>query len=1011
MKFKKAMLAGLLCASSLMPQSALVFAADEADGIRPDLPAELAADYTYYEELSDEFNGTLNDMWLMDYMPWWSDTAKREKSGTRTRSRFIDADGADNQSLQIYVNGENDMNAENFQPYYLEKLSGPRNQPVADRYLWSNTSQKNNWNSKFAGFMAGGKDYLNTFRGAEAPIENHQTYSDAGATQYGYFETRCKFLSQNKGEGLAPAFWFIGMQDDAVDRGEVDVFEFLDNYTLDFTIHPKGDPRMTYATKEFRFDEDMSKDYHTYGLLWDETGFSLYVDGEFLWKHNIQINYRMIPMFSINHHENGWIGSVDGKNHPEERTFDIDYYRVFKKNGTDWQIGQPDLPEMQEGRNMSDAAYISLFGLSGTEWDATPADYLNDNDLTTTMLSGRKTRTGENMEQAELPQMLYIDWRKPAKFNTIVMHAQNAKSMAPTLVDVQISDDGENWRTIKEDVRLNWQSDSAVAESKTITLDQTVENNLHTRLVIKEANMTQGKFGVTEIEVGENITASEPDYLPLPAPEELDIKSNLFASWQLDDVYTAHKAGLDITYDEGQAPAFENGKDGHDKALKLRGLNTRVYAPLKTADQSEQLKSDEDFTLSMWVKPESVNAGSDQIILAQQTGTNGGRPWLFMYQGKVGSYLGIENNYANTNIPANEWTHLAVTQKVTDASAKKATMTLYQNGVKVGGKNITMEADDRCDPRLLLGRHKAGNKGGYTGLMDDVTLFTSALSEAEIAALFEADGKIDDVNEAGTIYNVSSVSAIDGFKGIAGETSLDDVILPENVSAIFDNTYVKEVPVKWNEEALAAIDFAQPGTYTVDGVLDLSAVPNASNTEGVKASFEVVLKEKVSLEGVRALLDRVNAVKAEDYTPESFASFLEACQNVQTKNIMLMIGTYPNYTVTETIPEIATPEMVKRMEDELTAAFDRLVEADAKIDVTLLTWLIGHIEKADLSAYIENAALQTLNTTLSEAKDAADHPQDQQSVNASVSSLNHSWMSVRLKPNETLLEEFAAKRK
>lgn len=199
------------------------------------------------------------------------------------------------------------------------------------------------------------------------------------------------------------------MQDEALDRGEADVFEFLDNHTLDFTIHPKGDTRMTYAAKQFHFDEDMSADYHTYGLLWDETGFSLYVDGEFLWKHEIQIDYRMIPMFSINHHENGWIGSTDNQGLPEERTFDIDCSRVYKKNGTDREEGNPEPIEMTAGKNLSDAAYISLFGLTGTEADDTPMQLLNDHDYFTTVQSGKKDSLGKAITQSVLPQYLYID--------------------------------------------------------------------------------------------------------------------------------------------------------------------------------------------------------------------------------------------------------------------------------------------------------------------------------------------------------------------------------------------------------------------------------------------------------------------------------------------------------------------------------------------------------------------------------------------------------------------------
>lgn len=156
-KLSGLLLSAQLAASALMPAVLPVAAAENDPLPKPDLPADLQEEYTYYAPLSDEFNGTTEGFWLMDYMPWWSDTAKREKSGTKTRYRFINADTENNQSIQIYVNGENDMDAENFQPYYLEKLSGPTSASVKERYLWSNSKQKNSWNSKFAGFMGGAK--------------------------------------------------------------------------------------------------------------------------------------------------------------------------------------------------------------------------------------------------------------------------------------------------------------------------------------------------------------------------------------------------------------------------------------------------------------------------------------------------------------------------------------------------------------------------------------------------------------------------------------------------------------------------------------------------------------------------------------------------------------------------------------------------------------------------------------------------------------------------------------
>ena len=923
MRLAQLLVAGALLGTSIVPIQAA--GNDAADAILPD-PKELQDTYEYYDVLSDEFNGEVSDMWLMDYMPWWSDTAQREQSGTKTRYRFIDADSADNQSLQIYVNGENRMGEENFQPYYLEKLSGPQSMEAKDRYLAA-TNQKNNWNSKFAGFMAGSKDYLNTYRGSEAPIEHHTNYSDAGATTYGYFEARVKFLSMDRGEGLAPAFWFIGMQDDIYDRGEVDVFEFLDNHTLDFTIHPKGDPNITKVTKQFHFDEDMSKDYHTYGVLWDETGFSLYVDGEFLWKHEQKIDYRMIPMFSINHHENGWIGSVDGKGHPEERTMDIDYFRVFKKVGTDPEPNEPVLPEMEPGTNVAEGAYISLFGLTGPEADATPVQWLNDKETTNTVLSGICDPMGDPMERSTLPQYLYIDWKTPATFDTIILHAQNAASSAPTLVDVEISEDGKNWTPIKEDVTLQWQSDSQIAEAQTIELDEVLSGNLHTRIKIKEANLNaQGRFGLCEVEIGEDITPMDPEYLPLPDPIDTNLEGSMFTTWELDGNDVSN-TGLQLTYKEGTQPNYGEGKNG--QAMVIDGNTQYIYAPLK--DGETHLKSDEDFTLGMWIKPDYVQLGSDQVILAQQTGSSGGRPWLFMYNGTLGTFLGNENTFGSIALKANEWQYVAVTFHVTDEATKQGEVILYVNGKQDTKKTITYEEDALADAQLLLGRHKNGSKGFYKGSMDDITLLNKALAPQDMEALYEAGGQVDQI-EAKT-YDLSKVVALPRIEGMVGELTMDDIVLPAQVSGVFEQIYAQSVDVAWSEEDLAALDLNQAGTYTIHGTLDLSAYPHTTNTKKITAEQTIVVKAPVDLSELSAVLDRINALDRADYTEESFDAFLSAVQSVQTKETLLIIGNYPNYSTPESAPASTTQEVIDGMVAELNDAFTLLEEVPASEEV------------------------------------------------------------------------------
>lgn len=947
MKIKNVIIAGTMALSSVLPTT--VVKANET--ILP-TPKDLQSTYSYYDVLSDEFNGNESDIWLMDYMPWWSDTAEREQSGTKTRYRFIDADGKDNQSLQIYVNGENHMGAANFQPYYLEKLSGPQNLDAKDRYL-AQTTQKNNWNSKFAGFMAGGKDYLNTFRGSEAPIENHAKYSDAGATTYGYFETRVKFLSMKRGQGLAPAFWFIGMQDDVYDLGEVDVFEFLDNYTLDFTIHPKGDPNISKVTKQFKFKEDMSKDYHTYGVLWDETGFSLYVDGEFLFKHNQKINYRMIPMFSINHHENGWIGSVDNAGHPEERTMDIDYFRVFKKDGTDPEPNKLPVPEMKPGNNVADGAYISLYGLTGKEVDKTPVQWLNDKKTNNMVLSGICDRMGDPMEKSTLPQYLYIDWRMPATFDTIILHAQNAKSTAPTLVDVEVSEDGETWKTIKSDIRLDWKTDTQIAESKTIKLDEIEKENLFARIKIKEANLNaQGKFGLCEVEIGEDIEPMAPEYMPLPEGVDMNMKDSLFSKWNMEDSPSSTTNGLDLRSTDSEL-VYVDGKDG--KALQVDGRQQHIYAPLVVGDK--QLKCDEDFTLGMWINPSktSLPGSSGQIILAQQTGSQGGRPWLFLYNNTLGTFLGNTNTFGKIPLKVNEWQYVAVTFRVIDKDSQKGEVALYVNGQLDTKAFITYEADSLGNPELLLGRHKNNTGGFYEGAMDSITLLNKTLQPQDIEALYKANGRLEEAK--GETYDLSNIVTLPKIEGNVGELSLENLGLPEEVTAVFDDVYAQSVEVNWDVKELESIDFNKDGSYTVHGIVDLSAYPQTTNTKNIKAEQRIEINAPVNLTGLADVLQRINETEESKYTEESFKDFLTAVQAAQTKETQLIIGEYPNYSAPEEAPAYATQEIVDGITNDLNAAFDLLVEIEQpeKVDKAALISVIEKAKAIDVSKYTEES--------------------------------------------------------
>lgn len=103
---------------------------------------------------------------------------------------------------------------------------------------------------------------------------------------YGYYECRCKF--QQKG-GWWSAFWLqspiIGASMDPEESGvEIDIMEcfnpgqvarhnvFTGGYGLDMKHSVYGE-----MGKETWLDET---EFHRFGLLWDETGYTFYVDGK-----------------------------------------------------------------------------------------------------------------------------------------------------------------------------------------------------------------------------------------------------------------------------------------------------------------------------------------------------------------------------------------------------------------------------------------------------------------------------------------------------------------------------------------------------------------------------------------------------------------------------------------------------------------------------------------------------------------------------------------------------------
>ena len=239
------------------------------------------------------------------------------------------------------------------------------------------------------------------------------------------------------------------------------------------------------------------------------------------------------------------------------------------------------------------------------------------------------------------------------------------------------------------------------------------------------------------------------------------------ASVVIDDlVVVGTQAGasdvpIHYEFEEGDGTSAANtGTDGTVGAATLTGttgwsadgvLGGALDLPggtnANTVDLPDNLLQGEaDFTTSFWVRPDTKgnwinlfhigdglgDAGSFfQIQMQTQAAGNTGLAATFK---KKGSPL-QERVYATPvkDVAANQWNHVAFTRQGTTGS-------LYLNGAKIATRSdltLTM-TDVGPTTNNWLGRNGFPDPA-FDGLMDDVRIYTSTLTDSDIAAMY-ADG-------------------------------------------------------------------------------------------------------------------------------------------------------------------------------------------------------------------------------------------------------------------------------
>lgn len=149
-----------------------------------------------------------------------------------------------------------------------------------------------------------------------------------------------------------------------------------------------------------------------------------------------------------------------------------------------------------------------------------------------------------------------------------------------------------------------------------------------------------------------------------------------------------------------------------------------------------------------------------------------------------------------------------------------------------------------------------------------------------------------------------------------------------------------------------------------------------------------MLDFKSDKDALKALVEEAKQALETPLTPESKAALEEAIEKAQA--------------VLDS--DTALQDTIDQALNELQAALDQAVRVEYSTE--LLQLIIDAADAADLDAFINaNGEVDAFRTALEAARNVLKAPESQEQINDTASSLNRLWLSLRLKPDESVLAE------
>lgn len=177
----------------------------------------------------------------------------------------------------------------------------------------------------------------------------------------------------------------------------------------------------------------------------------------------------------------------------------------------------------------------------------------------------------------------------------------------------------------------------------------------------------------------------------------------------------------------------------HDRCLAFDGIDDHATIP---AAPSLAYPGTGGWSLDLWVKPVIYPTGETAILAQESVNIPGRDPYSirvypthfgFRINGKQG-----KSDEIRFDLPLGVWSHIAATY---DADGHHHVMAVFVNGEQIERRETEVHMERRIDPIRLGNVGREYGQPYFTGLIDDLHLWSRALSAEEVTMLEALDGQ------------------------------------------------------------------------------------------------------------------------------------------------------------------------------------------------------------------------------------------------------------------------------